>query len=79
MIKKQIHKISKAAVRRCSSKFDNVRRKTHLLELLFNKVAGLENWNCIKKRLQRKCFLANIAKFFRTPILKYITERQLLY
>ena len=47
--------------------------------LLFNIVAGLEDRSCIKKRLQHKCFLVNIAKFLRTPILKNICERQLLY
>ena len=31
----------------------------------------------IKKRLQQSCFLVNIAKPFRTPILKNICERLL--
>ena len=34
--------------------------------------------NFIEKRLQRKCFLVNIAKFLRTSILKNICERLLL-
>ena len=34
--------------------------------------------NFIKKRLQHRCFLVNIAKFLRTPILKNICERLLL-
>ena len=34
-----------------------------MLEYLFNKVAGLKAYNFIKKRLQRKCFPVNIAKF----------------
>ena len=34
--------------------------------------------NFIKKRLQHRLFPVNIAKFFRTPILKNICERLLL-
>ena len=34
--------------------------------------------NFIKKRLQHRCFLVNIGKFLRTPILKNICERLLL-
>ena len=37
--------------------------------VFFNKVAGLQTCNIIKKILQHRCFLVNIAKFFRT-ILK---------
>ena len=48
-------------------------------ELLFNKVTGLEVWNFIKKRLQQRCFLVNIAKFLRTPILKNICQWLLLH
>ena len=41
-----------------------IHKKTPLLELLFNKVAGLKDWkdwNFIKKRLQRRCFPVNIV------------------
>ena len=38
-----------------------------MLELLFNIIAGLEDCNCIKKRLHHKYFLVNIAKLLRTP------------
>ena len=62
----------------CSLKFRNIQRKTPELESLFNKVAGLEVWDFIKKRLQLSCFPLNIAKFLRTPILKNICERVLL-
>ena len=41
-------------------------RKTPVLESLFNKVADLEAYNFTKKRLQRRCFPVNIAKFSRT-------------
>ena len=36
-----------------------------MLEFLFNKVAGLQAYNFIKKRLQHRCFAVNIAKFLR--------------
>ena len=36
-----------------------------MLELLFNKVTGMEVYNFIKKGLQQRCFLVNIAKFLR--------------
>ena len=49
-----------------------------MLESPFNKVAGCQAWNFIKKRRQHGCFLVNIAKFLRTPILKIICERLLL-
>ena len=48
------------------------------MESLFNKFAGLEVCDFIKKRLQLSCFPLNIAKFLRTPILKNICERVLL-
>ena len=38
-----------------------------MLESLFNKVSDLKGGNVIKKRLQHRCFLVNIAKFLRTP------------
>ena len=40
------------------------------MESLFNNVAGLGNF--ITKCLQRRCFLLNMAKFLKTPILKNI-------
>ena len=49
-----------------------------MLESLFNKVAGIEACNVIKKRLQHRYFSMNIAKFLGTPILKNICERMLL-
>ena len=44
----------------------------------FNKNEGLQACNFIKKRLQHRCFLGNVAKFLRTPILKNTCERLLL-
>ena len=32
---------------------------------LFNKVAGLQAYNFINKRLQHRCFTVNIAKFIK--------------
>ena len=43
--------------------------------LFFNKVAGHQACNIIKKRLQHKHFLANIKKLIGRPILKNISER----
>ena len=40
---------------------------------ILKKIAGL---NFIKKRLQHRCFLLNIAIFLRTPIVKNICQRQ---
>ena len=49
-----------------------------MLEFLFKKVAGLQTWKFTKKRLQHRCYLVNIKKFLRTPILKNVCERRLL-
>ena len=46
--------------------------------LLLNKNAGLQGPSFIKKRLEHRCFFANIEKFLRTHILKNICERLLL-
>ena len=43
--------------------------------LFFNKLAGHKPCNFIKKKLQHRCFLANIDKFGRSPILKNICEQ----
>ena len=50
-----------------------------MLGSLCNKVAGLQACIFIKKKLQHKCFPVNITKFLRSPILKYISKRLLLY
>ena len=41
-----------------------------MLDFLFNKGAGLQARNFMKKRLQHKCFPMKFATFLRTPILK---------
>ena len=43
-----------------------------MLDSLFNKVAGFQDCNFIKRTLQHRYFPVNIAKFLRTPILKNI-------
>ena len=65
--------------KRCSKKFCTFHRKTPVMESLFNKVAGLKTCNFIKKRLQHRFFPMKFAKSYRTPILKNICERLLLY
>ena len=49
-----------------------------MLESVFSKVADLLACNFIKKRLQHRFFLANIAKFFSISTFKSICERLLL-
>ena len=46
--------------------------KTHVLEFLLNKVAGLKACNFVKKRLQHKCFTLNIAKFLTDFFIEYL-------
>ena len=40
--------------------------KIPVLESVFNKVADLNAYNFIKKKLQHRYFPVNLAKFFRT-------------
>ena len=49
-----------------------------MLESRFNKVAGPQACNFIRKRLQHRCFPVKFAIFFRTAILKNVCERLLL-
>ena len=65
--------------KRCSWNFRKFHRKAPVLESLFNNVAGLQACNFIKKILQHRCFPMKFAKFLRTPILKNIFERLLLF
>ena len=57
---------------RCSIK--NFTICTPVLESLFNTVADLQACNVNKERIQDRCFLVNIAKCFKIPILKIICE-----
>ena len=51
----------------------NIERKTPVSESLFNKVASLDVCNFIKRRLQYRCFLVNIAKLLWKFYLKNTT------
>ena len=64
--------------KRCSSNFLKFHRKTSELESLFNKAAGLQVCNFIKKWLQHRCFPKKFANFLRTPVLKNICEQVIL-
>ena len=59
-------------------KLRNINRKTTVLKSLFNKAAGLQVFNCIKKRLRHNCFPVNIAKFFRAALFIEILRGLLL-
>ena len=71
--------------RRCSVKtgfLKNIANFTgkHLCWSFFlSNVEGLQACNFIKKILQHWCFPMKFAKFLRTPILKNICERLLLF
>ena len=51
----------------------NIHRKTPLLEYLFSKVASLEAYKFIKKRLQHRCVPMNVANLLRKLYLKNTT------
>ena len=57
-------------------KISQYSQETPVLESLFNKVDFKVDF---KMSLQHRCFAVNIAKFLRTPILKSIGKRLLLY
>ena len=65
--------IFRSSHRRIHKKAILKHRKT-VLGSLFNKVAGHQASNFIKKRIQHRYFLVNIGKFVRTPILENIWE-----
>ena len=72
---------SEVVVRRFSVKmvflkFRNIRRKTPVLESLFNKVEALKACNFIKERLQHRCF--HVSTYLGTSILNKFSERLLL-
>ena len=78
---------SEAVVRRCSVKtvfitsFQNSRKKTLLLESLFDKVTD-QAPKSLKKRLQYRCFLVDLLTMYRInarsyiykPVVSYIKE-----
>ena len=58
--------------------FGEFTRKHVSESLFFDKVKFCRSAASLKTRLQRWCFLANIAKFLRTPFLQNTTTRLLL-
>ena len=44
----------------------------------FNRLAGFNTYNFLKKRFRHRCFPVNIAKFLRILILMKIFEQLLL-
>ena len=52
--------------------FLNIHRKIPVFESLFKQVGDIQVCNSFKKRFQRRCFSANIAKFLKKLILKKI-------
>ena len=48
--------------------------KHQCCSVLLSKNAGLQFCSLIEKPLQDRCFLVNIGKFLRTPVLKNICE-----
>ena len=59
-------------------KFANLTGKHLWQGLFFNKVAGLRPVTSFKKRLWRKCFPVNIAKYLKTLFLTEHLWRSLL-
>ena len=55
---------------RCSWKFRKIHRTTPVLVSLFDKVAGLQVCNFIKKTLQHRCFPVKFVRILKTPILR---------
>ena len=64
--------------KKCPSKFLNIHRKTPVQGSAFNRVIAFKTCNFIKKRLQHRCFPANIAKNFRNTYFEEICEQLLL-
>ena len=59
--------------------FTNFTGKHMCWSLFCNKVAVLRSFNFIKKKFRPSWFQVKFAKLLRTPILKNICERLLLY
>ena len=90
IIKQLIHQTDKSSqgggggcsIKKLFIKILRYLRKTLVLKPLlwrgWNNVKGPKAFNFIKKILQHRCFLENIAKFLITPDLKNICVRLLL-
>ena len=79
----QKHSFADVLLNRCSWKLCKFYRKKPVLESLFNKVAGIQVCNFIKKRLRHRCFPVKLAKFlkkhFFTEHLRWLLLMMLLY
>ena len=63
VLRPQMKPLAHVPQTRCSEKFQNIHRKTPVLESLFNKAC-----NFIKYRLQRRCFFCEYCKIFTKNI-----------
>ena len=57
---------TKVFCKKVALKYFAIFTERHVSESLFNKLAVQKACNLIKKRLQHRCFLMNIAKYLRT-------------
>ena len=67
-----IHKQSPKVLcyKRCCQKFCKCHKKTLLLESAFNKIAGVQAYNFIKRRLQHWCFSYESSGIFKNTYFK---------
>ena len=66
---------AEGAIRDFLKNFANFTGKQQVLDCLFNKV----HKNFAKKKLQHRCFRVKFVNFLRTPTLKNICQRLVLY
>ena len=59
----------RCSVKKCSSRFQKIRRKIPVPESLFDKTADLRHATLLKKRRWNRCFPVNFEKFLRAPFL----------
>ena len=64
--------------KRSSQKFCKSHRKTSVLKSLFNRVAGLQGCNFIKKGLQHRYFPMEITKFLTTEVYERLLLKTVL-
>ena len=62
----------------CSQQVLQISQESNCVGVFFNKVAGLQKCNFIKKRLQHSFFIVNFVNYPRTPTLQIIYEGLLL-
>ena len=54
----------------CSSKLCNIHRKTLVSESLFNKVAGFQGYNFIKKKIPTQVYSCKYCEIFKNIYFK---------